>query len=126
MSTDTPRTDAEIMDAKVADFGYGLVLADFARKLERELSEEKAIVDRIWKLFGPPTYEELKGRSIYELIQGVQKEKAELERKLADARDELNISRRQWKNEVDGLRLRIERLNQDIDELNQAHIDQNI
>lgn len=39
---------------------------DEARRL---FDEEKAIVERIWKMLGSPTYEQLKGRSIYDLIQ---------------------------------------------------------
>lgn len=37
-------------------------------RLRAELAEEKAIVTRIWELLGNPSYEELKGRSIYDLI----------------------------------------------------------
>lgn len=41
-------------------------------RLTAELKEERAIVDRIWALFGTPSYEELKGRSIYDLISELQ------------------------------------------------------
>lgn len=50
-------------------------------KLEEEVDwlitaykEEKAIVTRIWEILGNPSYEELNGRSIYDLISEIQKE----------------------------------------------------
>ena len=39
------------------------------RSLEEQFAEEKAIVARIWSMFGNPAYEFLDGRSIYELVQ---------------------------------------------------------
>lgn len=44
-------------------------LSDKILILERNLEEEKAIVDRIWKILGSPTFDELHGRSIYDLIE---------------------------------------------------------
>ena len=38
------------------------------KDLQRELATERAIVSRIWTQLGSPTYEQLKGRSIYDLI----------------------------------------------------------
>lgn len=55
--------------------------AILARRLERRLREETAIVDRIWDLFGRPSYESLKGKSIYDLIQELQ-QRAEAAEKL--------------------------------------------
>lgn len=53
------------------DDGYGRSYVPYeeARQLENELAEEKAIVSRIWEMFGNPKYEFLDGRSIYDLIQ---------------------------------------------------------
>lgn len=42
-----------------------------ADQWRRKYEEERAIVDRIWKILGNPSYEELNGRSIYELIEGL-------------------------------------------------------
>ena len=38
---------------------------------QRRAADETAIVDRIWDQFGRPSYEELNGRSIYDLISEV-------------------------------------------------------
>ncbi len=43
--------------------------------LRAELDEERAIVDRIWSQFGTPSYESLKGRTIYDLIEEVKAER---------------------------------------------------
>lgn len=55
-------------------------------RLRTKLDEETKIVDRIWELLGNPGYDDLKGRSIYDLIQelidkGSLPEIAEWERK---------------------------------------------
>src|SRR5229473_4803677 len=47
--------------------------------LRSRLAEETAIVDRIWDMLGRPSYEELKGRSIYDLIAAPHKTLAEIE-----------------------------------------------
>ena len=69
----TPRTDEEWV--KCIGSLQDLIPVEFAQQLERELSalnarlaEETAIVDRIWDQLGSPSYEELKGRSIHDLI----------------------------------------------------------
>jgi len=49
-------------------------LAERIAELEAALTSETAIVDRIWDLFGRPSYKELAGRSLYDLISGLQKE----------------------------------------------------
>lgn len=38
-------------------------------KTTAALKEETAIVDRIWDIYGRPSFESLKGKSIYELIE---------------------------------------------------------
>lgn len=38
------------------------------RGLEAELAAERLIVAKIWEQLGSPSYDELKGRSIYDLI----------------------------------------------------------
>lgn len=43
--------------------------AEHIRSLEAQLAEEKAIVNRIWEMFGNPSYPFLDGRSIYDLVQ---------------------------------------------------------
>ena len=48
-------------------------------ELRRELADERAIVDRIWMLLGNPSYEELKGLSIYDLITTLQTQLAAAE-----------------------------------------------
>jgi cell division septum initiation protein DivIVA len=65
--------------------GDGLLhaAADRIEQLERELAEEKSIVDRIWDQLGRPSYEALKGRSIYDLIDELKSELADLRIKMA-------------------------------------------
>ena len=55
-------------------------LIEKGAKLETELAAERAIVSRIWMQLGSPTYAELKGRSIYDLIDEIKTDRAELER----------------------------------------------
>lgn len=43
-----------------------------------------SIINRIWALFGTPSYAELNGRSIYDLIAGTQKENAILRARVAE------------------------------------------
>ena len=45
-----------------------------AERAEAELATERAIVSRIWTQLGSPTYEQLKGRSIYDLIDDLKAE----------------------------------------------------
>lgn len=40
--------------------------------LQERYDEEVAIVNRIWAIFGTPSYEELEGRTIYDLVQAAQ------------------------------------------------------
>ena len=58
-----------------------------------DLKQERAIVDRIWDQLGRPSYQELKGRSIYDLID---EKLCEIER-LTQA---LNKARREGLDEV--------------------------
>lgn len=51
-----------------------------AEKTEAELADEKAIVDRIWDMFGRPSYADLGGNSIYDLIAEVQDDSRQLAR----------------------------------------------
>jgi len=55
MNTPTPRTDK-------------------MSQLKDELENERAIVSRIWVQLGSPTYAQLKGRSIYDLIDEMKAE----------------------------------------------------
>ena len=55
MSTPTPRTDK-------------------MSQLKDELENERAIVSRIWFQLGSPTYAQLKGRSIYDMIDEMKAE----------------------------------------------------
>ena len=81
MSTPTPRTDAQ--EWTETNRSNAVVLASFARTLEREVAAERAIVSRIWVKLGSPTYKQLKGRSIYDLIDemradlAIEREKSE-------------------------------------------------
>ena len=45
-------------------------------RIAAELADERAIVSRIWTQLGSPTYEQLKGRSIYDLISELKAELA--------------------------------------------------
>ena len=85
MST-TPRTDEAIR--KYRFLGSGPLelegrFADFARELETELAAERAIVSRIWVQLGSPTYTDLKGRSIYDLIDEIKTDRAEAKQEAA-------------------------------------------
>jgi hypothetical protein len=64
----TPRTDAELI--RTPSLTY------LARTLETELAAERAIVSRIWVQLGSPTYADLNGRSIYDLIDEIKTELA--------------------------------------------------
>jgi hypothetical protein len=50
-----------------------------AEKLQVERDTEASIINRIWKQLGSPTYAELKGRSIYDLIDELKADAAKLE-----------------------------------------------
>ena len=51
--------------------------------LETELAAERAIVSRIWVQLGSPTYADLKGRSIYDLIDEIKTDRAEAKQEAA-------------------------------------------
>ena len=53
---------------------------------QRQFREEKNIVNRIWALFGPPSYEELNGKSIYDLITHLQQREKVLTEAVEDAK----------------------------------------
>jgi hypothetical protein len=59
--------------------------------LRAALAEERAIVDRIWRQLGSPTYEQLAGRSIYDLIDELKQRafSAPLEKEPSFDRDDL-------------------------------------
>jgi len=67
--------------------------------LKVELADEKAIVDRIWAIFGTPSYEELKGRSIYDMITNLQIQLAVAEEENAALKEEIDLV----KKEIDEL-----------------------
>ena len=54
-----------------------------SQKLETELAAERAIVSRIWVQLGSPTYADLKGRSIYDLIDEIKTDRAEAKQEAA-------------------------------------------
>jgi hypothetical protein len=49
-----------------------------AEELQVERDTEASIINRIWKQLGSPTYAELKGRSIYDLIDELKADAAKL------------------------------------------------
>lgn len=53
------------------------------------VNQERLIVDRIWDLFGRPSFESLKGKSIYDLITDMQAENEALRKKYAVADNEV-------------------------------------
>jgi hypothetical protein len=74
-----------------ANPAFVISLIEHARSLQSALAEktaeceqEKQIVSRIWTMLGGPSYEELQGRSIYDLIAELLKDRAKLS--LAQAR----------------------------------------
>ena len=104
MST-TPRTDSNTIAGTVilhnGQCTAQMVSSSFARQLENELTAmtaraekaeadfatERAIVSRIWVQLGSPTYAELKGRSIYDLIDEMKARAEKAEAELARAHD---------------------------------------
>jgi hypothetical protein len=58
-----------------------------AEKAEADFATERAIVSRIWVQLGSPTYAELKGRSIYDLIDEM---KARAQKAEAEAKQLIN------------------------------------
>ena len=52
---------------------------DHAEQLRADFEAEKAIVNRIWDQLGRPSYEELNGRSIYDLIDALRADRDALE-----------------------------------------------
>lgn len=57
-------------------------------ELRRRYDEEVAIVNRIWAIFGTPSYEELQGKTIYDLVQAAQDESQQV----AELRESLNVA----------------------------------
>jgi restriction endonuclease len=55
---------------------------------EQREAEEKAIVDRIWDIFGRPSYESLHGKTIYDLITDLQQENDRLRKFIQNLHDE--------------------------------------
>jgi len=55
------------------------MIMDEIKYWKDKFEEEKLIVDKIWQILGSSTYEELKGRSIYELIRELQSRNDHLE-----------------------------------------------
>ncbi len=80
----TPRSWAAHFWANQGDLGIACVPLDVAENLERDLAEERRIVDRIWAIFGSPTYEELQGKSIYDLVQAAHDESQKLQAALSN------------------------------------------
>jgi hypothetical protein len=72
---DMDRKEADRLAVKVNDALAALGAPDLLSRLqsaEQERDEQAAIVSRIWAMFGNPSYEELAGRSIYDLIEALQ------------------------------------------------------
>jgi hypothetical protein len=80
------RAEAELAAAKLllneetdcAEAVEAAIVRQYARaeRAEAELAAERAIVSRIWVQLGSPTYAQLKGRSIYCLIDEIKAELA--------------------------------------------------
>tara|TARA_R110000868_G_scaffold406206_3_gene686433 strand:- start:603 stop:920 length:318 start_codon:yes stop_codon:yes gene_type:complete len=73
--SDTPQTNS-IAYRGYNESAYIAEMTDLARTLERDLAAERAIVSRIWDQLGSLTYEQLKGRSIYDLVDELKAELA--------------------------------------------------
>ena len=61
--------------------------------LEADLDMERDIVNRIWEIYGNPPYEELKGRSIFDLINADRAERDDLRAALVKLSRQLNSVR---------------------------------
>lgn len=64
------KAEIERLQAELAANGVKSELKRRVAELESQLQDETKIVSRIWELLGSPDYDELKGRSIYDVIQG--------------------------------------------------------
>jgi len=64
--------------------------------------EERAIVDKIWAILGNPTYKELKGKSIYELIEDLkfQNDILKIRGRPSPTEEELEKIFADWKPEI--------------------------
>ncbi len=74
-------------------FDIRLAREEIAR-LESELDDSRKIVNRIWAIYGSPSYESLAGKSIYELIENDRTRMQSLEKELRFQRS--NLPQRQW------------------------------
>ena len=92
---------------------------DHGNALETELAAERAIVSRIWVQLGSPTYAELNGRSIYDLIDEIKTDRAEAKQEAAHY---MSIAQKAT-DELARLRAELKELSQ-VYELNKVSIDE--
>ena len=84
-------SDWERLKSENANLRLKLEASERELSITKEvLSEEKAIVDRIWAILGNPTYEQLAGRSIYDLIKAKDEEIQRLRLEVDSANGWLN------------------------------------
>ena len=88
-----------------------------AEQAEQRAAEETAIVDKIWDLFGRPSYKDLNGRSIYDLITDVQQRAADLENVLNHLHDDPKRAQAYFWNHQ-GRKQRMEAIRADMEALN--------
>ena len=74
--------DLERENKRLEELGAAMVKAGgdliaLRDALERQLADETKIVDRIWDLYGRPSYESLNGRSLVDLIAETQRQLVE-------------------------------------------------
>ena len=116
--TPTPRTDAAwsatFDGAQMSAGKTARALRECSQQLEIELAAERVIVSRIWTQLGSPTYEQLKGRSIYDLIEELKTDRAEVE-KWQSVAAQMTAEREHNANEAGRLRAEVERLRSDRD-----------
>ena len=85
------------------------------RAKDAAYEEQRAIVAEIWRILGSPSYEQLAGRSIYDLIQAKDERIAELERAFESRDRGTTHSDECWKWHHACAKARVERLEAEVE-----------
>lgn len=93
-----------------SDIDYTEVLRSNIEHLRSLNKDAHAIIDRIWDIFGRPSYEELAGRTIYDMVQNV----VDRERETADVNEKMINLVNSLRLEVNTLRVMNENRNEEI------------
>lgn len=84
--------------------------------------QEEKIINRIWEIFGNPSYEELEGKSLYDLIEQSLAENGYLKAKLVEAESKLIAVRDSMIAEVNKFKIEHEAHKAELTRLKEAKI----